>query len=638
MIQFSCCIPGGSLMPEGVREVPDSPAGQIVEKCRYLLSLGYDRTECAGGMLCGLSPEDLDYLVAENEKSSLGLVAVNSLFPWEYRLSDPHADHTPYYERAVKLFTIMQKLRIPYAVFGSGGARSLRGNTIDGYNTLRIWLNEIARAAADRGVTIVIEPLRKAETDVFVTVPESGEAVRAMGNDHILLLMDVFHMAEEHTDLSCVRDYIDIVRHCHIAEAPKRSAPGSEDSADLSYNRRFAAELIKGGYRGAVSIECGFKDFKAEAVSSLAYLKEIFAEAETVTVTPARDLIEEPVYLKPEHGTVPADITSASANGKTYPASPWKDGVLVILTAKKGETVTLTLGREPVGQAPTLELAEHPQYGRKIGTVDVKLDGRLFGSYVRFGFDKPFFGPVADDAGHVFTRVDPDTREHPHQRSVFIGVGDVNGVDCWNETPGHGCVRNLLVEKMTETAAYASFTVRNDWTDAEGRSLVSEESTYTVYNQSDACRALDLTVTFRATDGDVTFGPTKEAGPLGIRLRDELRADIGAGQLTNSWGGVGEGECWGHAAAWCDYYGEPDGIGPMGVTVFDCETNERFPTAWHIRAYGLFAANNLYFKGGLTIRAGESLTYRFRILFRRRPMSRDEISDRFVLFTLCPLD
>ena len=638
MIQFSCCIPGGSLMPEGVREVPDSPAGQIVEKCRYLLSVGYDRTECAGGMLFGLTPEDLDYLVEENDKSSLGLVAVNSLFPWEYRLADPHADHTPYYERAVKLFSIMQKLRIPYAVFGSGGARSLRGNTIDGYNTLRIYLNEIARAAAERGITIVIEPLRRAETDVFVTVPESGEAVRAMDNEAIRLLYDAFHMAEEKTDPSCARDYIDIVRHCHIAESPKRSAPGSEDSADLSYNRRFAAELIRGGYRGAVSIECGFHDFKAEAVSSLAYLREIFAEAETVTCTPVRDLIEEPVYLKPERGTVPADITSASANGRVFPASPWKDGVLVILTAKKGEAVTLTLGREQVGRAPTAARAWHPLYDRKIGTVDVKFGDSLFGSYVCCGFDKPFFGPVADDGGNVFTRVDPDTREHPHQRSVFIGVGDVNGVDCWNEVPGHGCVRNQTVENIKQEAAYASFTVGNVWEDADGKPLVRETSTYTVYNQSDACRALDVKVNFRAAYGDVTFGPTKEAGPLGIRLRDELRADIGCGCLTNSWGGVGEGECWGHAAEWCDYYGEPAGIGPMGVTVFDNERNERFPTAWHIRSYGLFAANNLYFKGGLTIKDGETLTYRFRILFRRRPMSREELSDRFVLYTLCPLD
>jgi hypothetical protein len=45
-------------------------------------------------------------------------------------------------------------------------------------------------------------------------------------------------------------------------------------------------------------------------------------------------------------------------------------------------------------------------------------------------------------------------------------------------------------------------------------------------------------------------------------------------------------------------------------------------------------ANNLYFKGGLTIADGESLTYRFRVLFGRKPLDRDAISDRYIVYTL----
>ena len=35
-----------------------------------------------------------------------------------------------------------------------------------------------------------------------------------------------------------------------------------------------------------------------------------------------------------------------------------------------------------------------------------------------------------------------------------------------------------------------------------------------------------MEITFGADFGEVRFGATKEAGPLGIRVRDELRADI----------------------------------------------------------------------------------------------------------------
>ena len=632
MIRLSCCIPGGSLMPEGEGAVPQSPAEQIIEKCRYLLSLGYDNTECTGGMLYSLTDEELDFLVAENKKSSLGLVSVNSLFPGEFRLADPDADHTPYYERAGKTFDIMQKLDIPYAVFGSGGARRLIPEKEGSREALYEFLKNLATMAGERGITLLIEPLQQRESNVFNTVPEAGEIIREIGHPNLRLLCDSFHMAIENTDLSCIREYSDLTDHCHIAEAQKRTPPGTDGGGDPNYNRIFAAELIKSGYEGAVSIECGFRDFKTDVKNSLEYMKEIFREAETVEITPIRDLTEEPVYLVPKKGAVSPKITSATANGKTFPAAQYKDGVLVILTAKKGEVLTLTLGTENVDGAPTA--VNLPDENK----VEVKIGGARFSDYVYDpAIPKPFFGQVTDSHGNGFTRLDLNTREHVHQRSVFVAVGDVNGVDCWNETTGHGYVKNESITDVTSTAAYASFRANNRWTDHDGNPLVSESTKYTVYNQSDDCRALDLEITFTAEYGDVNFGATKEAGPLGIRMRDELRADIGVGELSNSWGGVGERECWSRSAEWCDYCGEPEGIGPMGVTVFDNEKNERFPTAWHIRAYGLFAANNLFFKGGLTIKSGESLTYRFRILFRRVPMSRDELSDRFVQYTVNPI-
>jgi len=67
----------------------------------------------------------------------------------------------------------------------------------------------------------------------------------------------------------------------------------------------------------------------------------------------------------------------------------------------------------------------------------------------------------------------------------------------------------------------------------------------------------------------------------------------------------------------------------LGIAAFDDEMNERFPTAWHIRNYGLFAANNLYFKGGFTIKAGESLTYRFRVVFHE---DNSAVADRYILY------
>jgi len=43
-------------------------------------------------------------------------------------------------------------------------------------------------------------------------------------------------------------------------------------------------------------------------------------------------------------------------------------------------------------------------------------------------------------------------------------------------------------------------------------------------------------------------------------------------------------------ADWCDYYGSIGGK-TVGIAMFDHPSNPRHPTTWHVRDYGLFAAN-----------------------------------------------
>lgn len=333
----------------------------------------------------------------------------------------------------------------------------------------------------------------------------------------------------------------------------------------------------------------------------------------------------EPVYL-PFDGTIDGEITALTDGKNIFPAAKYKYGVIAVISTEGAGKITLESCDGKVGGCSAVLEKDR---------VNVSINGKHFSDYVFSGYNKPFFGQIADENGIPFTRLDLETKEHPHQRSLFIAVGDVNGIDCWNEFGNYGLVKNVAVTDVVSTSAYASFTAENRWTDIDDtKSLITERTKYTVYNQPADVKVLDIETTFTADYGDVTFGKTKEAGPLGIRVRDEMRCDIGNGIMKNSWGGVGEGECWGRSAEWCDYSADIDGVGDMGVTVFDSCTNERHPTAWHIRAYGLFAANNLYFKGGFTIKDGESITYRYRVLFRRRKMSGEELSDRYVIYTL----
>ena len=335
-------------------------------------------------------------------------------------------------------------------------------------------------------------------------------------------------------------------------------------------------------------------------------------------------LQEEPVFLNAEISAGDMPLCGFStADGRFFPAQVLPCGtVCAIVTADEGEDVTMS----PVyGNMNSIACLVEEAESRLTITIGEK---PVAGYCWDTALYKPYFGPLTDDDGNMFTRLDFTAKEHPHHRSIFVAVGDVNGVDLWNEPADCGIIRTEKIENVISGAALASFTVTNLWTDHDEKPLLHETTRYTMYNQSQACRMLDMEITFTADCGKVEFGPTKEAGPLGIRMRDELRADKGTGVITNSRGGHGESECWSKEAEWCDYAGKI-GEAFFGITAYDHADNERYPTTWHVRDYGLFAANNLHFKGGLTIEEGKTLTYKYRILLRRDEASMEELEKRY---------
>lgn len=316
----------------------------------------------------------------------------------------------------------------------------------------------------------------------------------------------------------------------------------------------------------------------------------------------------ETIWVKtPNPGTDCSCVVTE--DGTIYPAQPKDGGILVIADLDEEKEFTAELSQAPIQGGVEVRPAEDGK------ALDILINGELFTSYVYDrGYLKPYLGPVYTADGSWYTRLDLETQEHPHQRSVFLAVGDVNGIDFWNENEKtRGEQRHMAIEQMVSGPAWGGFTAKNVWCSHTGEPILNEKRTFTFYNQPHSCRYIDVEVTFTAAYGHIHFGNTKEAGPLGIRINEQMRADRN-GSFCNAYGARNESECWGRPASWCDYSGLIDGK-KYGIAVFDHEDNERYPTCWHIRNYGLFAANNLYFKGGLDIPHHYSLTYRYRICF-----------------------
>ena len=288
--------------------------------------------------------------------------------------------------------------------------------------------------------------------------------------------------------------------------------------------------------------------------------------------------------------------------------------------------------------------------------VDVMVDGELFTSYCWFDkVFKPVLYPVFTSAGTEITRGFPlqnregERNDHPHQVGIWLNYGNVNGTDFWgNGSQGFGTknenggvIKHLAVEEMSGGIGEGAMSATASWTDQAGKELLAER-TDLHFVAKDSIRIIDRITTLTATGGDIVLTDTKE-GMLGIRVarqlelpsKDDIALTDAKGNLTTvkalsnegvtgdykSSEGLTGGAVWGTRARWMVLFGN---IGDEKISLVICDhpKNLNYPTYWHARGYGLFAANPLgvkdFTQGGdslnYTIPTGQSLTFRYRVI------------------------
>jgi hypothetical protein len=248
------------------------------------------------------------------------------------------------------------------------------------------------------------------------------------------------------------------------------------------------------------------------------------------------------------------------------------------------------------------------------GRIDLYAGTQLVATYHHGkGVPKPYLWPLHAPGGVPVTRAWPivqdqegGTNDHVHQKSAWFCHGDVipegitvpkargvEGVDFWAEGPNHGVIACLRAA-VSRTGA---ITADNEWRSADGKKVLDERQSVALHDLGGAYLVV-VTSELTASAAPVAFGDTKE-GSFGVRVSDQLlvkhrdrnRKEIANPKsvIRNADGKTTEKECWGQASAWCDYSGEVGGKA-VGVAVFADPANPH-PTCWHVRDYGLLAAN-----------------------------------------------
>ena len=319
--------------------------------------------------------------------------------------------------------------------------------------------------------------------------------------------------------------------------------------------------------------------------------------------------------------------------------------------------LSLTAFTPPAKQRVTLK--------REKQRVAVLVDGKLFTAFIypdASVLKKAVLYPILTATGNPITRGWPmeprpgERVDHPHHVGMWFNYGDVNGHDFWNNSsdlgPEHkgpmGTIVTTNIARLNENGNRAELTVEADWQDSAGKPMLKESTLFT-FEADGQNRRIDRQTTLTALDKDVTFKDNKE-GMVALRVARQLehpstKAEIftdASGKATpvaslNNEGITGhyhsavgkEGDAvWGTRAPWVELTGTLTGNAaaagePVSVVLFDNPKNVGYPTYWHARGYGLFAANPLapsVMSAGkdapmnYVLKAGKSVTFRHRVL------------------------
>ena len=288
------------------------------------------------------------------------------------------------------------------------------------------------------------------------------------------------------------------------------------------------------------------------------------------------------------------------------------------------------------------------QITRLADRLRVEINGLLFTEYYYKDVPRPYCYPLIGPGDAAMTRDWPmkntpgEEHDHPHHRSLWFAHGAINGHDFWSEQKAFGKTVHEDFLEVKSGKKEGVIRSQNKWVAADGTEVCTDERTLRFYNPGRANeRLFDFEITLKASNGELTFGDTKE-GTMAVRLAETMRlkGKVGKGHIVNS-AGVRDGQTWGKRAEWCDYYGPVEGK-TVGIAIFDHPKNPRHPTWWHVRDYGLFAANpfgqhdfeSLPDKtaGNLIVPAGKSVTFRYRFYLHEGDDQQAKVAEKYKLY------
>jgi hypothetical protein len=290
--------------------------------------------------------------------------------------------------------------------------------------------------------------------------------------------------------------------------------------------------------------------------------------------------------------------------------------------------------------------------------IDVLIDGQLVTSYLHADdLLKPCLYPVKTLSGEVVTRAFPfktiegESDDHPHHTGAYFTYGsrgEVNGDHFWNMHDIPPQIKHIEIIDTEVEKNEGEITTISHWISSQNKPIL-EEKREMEFEVIENAYHIDFTIELKALDTTVTFEDTKE-GMFAIRVADWLAENAkgsieSTGRYMNAEGDETEENIWGKQSSWVRLEGKKDDK-TIGIALYNHPESVYYPTYWHARGYGCFAANPIgrfdFQKGRglenpqkrtLVIQPGETALFKFRLTIYEGAKTKDDFVQGFEAYS-----
>ncbi|MDR1636224.1 MAG: sugar phosphate isomerase/epimerase [Treponema sp.] len=238
---------------------------------------GFDYVELPLAQIMDLGQDEFNRLCDKLLSLGVKCRGNNNFFPPGLRLTGPQADEAGIGEYIEGALSRSRSLGVTKVVFGSGPARNIPPGfpPDEGKEQIIRLLRRGAQIAAKYGISIVIEPLNREESNIINSFEEGCRIAAGVSRENVKVLVDYYHLVKENEPLEHICQWgKDFLFHTHFAgDGSARKYPAAEGKEAYT---RFMKALKDTGYDDTLSLEARDDDPLSHMKPALLMLRELW--------------------------------------------------------------------------------------------------------------------------------------------------------------------------------------------------------------------------------------------------------------------------------------------------------------------------------------------------------------------------